>query len=81
MNKINKIDPDNKIFGSFTWTKNNITSQYAKMCYAKKGESWDIENDNTSISGHFGNLYCTRSFQHCDVELDVLKYTANITWH
>lgn len=77
---INALDVGNKNFGSFTWADNNA-GIYAKMCYAKYGESWNIEADNTSISGHFGNLYCTRQFEHCDVQLDVLNYAANITWH
>eukprot|EP01084_Bolivina_argentea_P169810 294320_1 len=69
---------DNR-FGSFTWINQNGDS-YANMCYAQYGDAWMNIPQNNTISGHLGNLYCTRDFEYVSVQFDILNEVANISW-
>eukprot|EP01084_Bolivina_argentea_P161546 281213_1 len=79
LNAIQKINVNGDKFGSFTWVKESNVG-YKYMCYGRYTDAWDDTHDDTTISGHLGNMYCTRKFEHCYVELNVLEYSANITW-
>eukprot|EP01084_Bolivina_argentea_P095852 172323_1 len=66
-------------FGSFTWV-NNAGGNYALQCFGRIGDTWNTVKQNTTVSGHLGAMLCTRSFEYCDVVLDVDNYGATLNW-
>eukprot|EP01084_Bolivina_argentea_P319919 554959_1 len=68
-----------KEFGSFNWIDDS-GGVWKNMCYGKYGGSWMNYPQKNTVSGHLGNLYCTRQFANASVQFDILYQSANITW-
>eukprot|EP01084_Bolivina_argentea_P194458 333643_1 len=66
-------------FGGFNWVKSNA-GVWSNMCYGIYGARWINYPQSNTVSGHLGNLHCTREFKYAFVQFDILNEAANITW-
>ena len=69
----------NQNYGGFNWI-NGDNGEWSNMCYGVIGDKWINAPKKNVVSGHLGNLVCTRQFECASVQFDILNQGANITW-